>query len=52
MHKNSNDKNHKANQKGRVLARELSEELRYVAGGYKLATFTQVADPDWDFDRD
>ncbi|GAB4540075.1 MAG: hypothetical protein Tsb0020_53530 [Haliangiales bacterium] len=52
MHNNRNrqpkpNKDHK----GRVLARELSEELAKVQGGMPSGTFTQ-APPDIDFDRD
>jgi hypothetical protein len=40
------------NQKGRVLARELAEDLRYVPGGKGIGTFTAPPDPDWPPDRD
>lgn len=37
-------KNHKSqkNQKGRVLARVLSEELRYAQGGYPWPIYTDT----------
>ena len=40
-------KSRSRNQKGRVLARVLAEELRYVPGRAGIGTFTALPDPDW-----
>lgn len=42
MRKNHTDK---SKQKGRVLARVLSEELPYVKGGLPIHTYTQSTGP-------
>lgn len=45
MRKNQNGNSQQQNKKGRVLARVLSEELRYVQGGYPYYTDTQSTGP-------
>jgi hypothetical protein len=52
MRKNHTNKSRPQNEKGRVLARELAQELRYVPGGGGIGTFTAPPDPDWPPDRD
>lgn len=42
MHKNQTDKSRQQGQKGRVLARVLSEELHYVQGGVPWPIFTDT----------
>lgn len=51
MRKTRTEKPQSQNPKGRVLARELAENLLHVPGG-GIGSFTKPLEPDWDPDRD